>query len=1032
MKHLTILLALLAAAGMRAAPKPNIVLILADDLGFSDIGCYGGEIRTPNLDALAGKGLRFTQFYSAARCCPSRAALMTGLYPHQAQIGDMVDAYARPVREALDSPAYSDRLNPHAPTIAEALRAAGYRTGMSGKWHLGYRAGEWPVARGFDRSFAVIEGAMNYYGFGMQHTGMVTNPPMALDREVFLPPQEGFFATDAFTDHAVRFIREIASDRRPFFLYLAYTAPHWPLHARPDTIAKYRGSYRKIGWDNLRQERYRRLQQAGVVDPRWRLSPRPPGLPAWSDAAPERQDQWDEEMSVYAAQIDEMDQNIGRVLDALRETAQEENTLVMFLSDNGGAAENPNRGLPGAALGGRASYRGYGIAGAHVSSSPFRKTKKFTHEGGIAAPLIVCWPAGIDPLLRGKLAHAASHLIDILPTCLSAAGGSFPREWKGRAAVAPEGVSLAPLLIAGGGLSRSKPLFWEHEGHRAVREGKWKLVASSNEPWELYDMEADRTESSDLSSEQPKLVEDLAAKYEDWSRRVGVRPWPVPASNGVVMPRRPVAEAVADAMRFLRKADGAYVPGRADGELAGYFASAHVNPDGTRSSRKLSFPARHHAYFIFTFLRYHAYTGDREWLLRARDLADWNLARSTPAQAVYASVPYSTFYDGRPGGSRDQDAIEPDKSAFLGKAYLAVYEATADRKYLEAACAVARTLARQQREDGSWPFRVVPETGVIRQDFGGAPVFFVEFFEAMIRHQDAAECRRAHDRALQLMLERNARSGLWGTYHEDIVLKPETYLSAEPMSFTAGYLFRKAADRPEYLELGRAILRAMEGRLVYTNGHAAAPAPAVSEQAGFEHLMPGHTARYCRALAGLHAATGDAQARARALSGMNALTYMQSPPGLFRTFFASVNPGARTRDRPDWYSQHLYTVCHALESMAALPELAPAGQDHLLDSDVFVREIRYGRAEVQFETIAPSRAVLKLSFHPARIEAGSRVLPLSKGAGSAGSEGWWFEPSTGLLTIQHGAGRVTVRGAPGPSSEATIPSQPVLLHRAAM
>lgn len=491
------------------------------------------------------------------------------------------------------------------------------------------------------------------------------------------------------------------------------------------------------------------------------------------------------------------------------------------------------------------------------------------------------------------------------------------------------------------------------------------------------------------------------------------RPESIPVKDGIVQPRRPLPAAMADAMQFLRKADGAYVPGRLDGELAGYFSSAHVNPDGTRSSRRLAFPGRQHAYFIFTFLRYHAYSGEREWLLRARDLADWNLAHSTPTNAVYADVPYSTFLNGKPGGSRDVDAIEPDKCAFLGSGYLAVYEATGERRYLEAAATVARVLAKHQREDGSWPFRVVPETGVIRQDFGGAPVFFVEFFEMLLRHQNQPEWKRAHDQALKFMLERNVEKNLWGTYHEDIVSKPEAYLSAEPMSFTATYLFRQAATRPEYLDMGRKIIRAMEDRLVYTNGHAASPAPAVSEQAGFEHLMPGHTARYCRALAELYAIKGDEQAKRSALSGFNAVTYMQSPPGLFRTFFASVNPKADTSKRPDWYSQHLYTVCHLLEAMSVLPELAPDGADHFLGGDVYLREIRYAPGQVEFQTSAASRSVLKLNFTPKTIPSGRRELPSLKQLPAGKAAGWFFNPSTRLLTIQHEAGPVSVRGDAG-------------------
>lgn len=392
--------------------------------------------------------------------------------------------------------------------------------------------------------------------------------------------------------------------------------------------------------------------------------------------------------------------------------------------------------------------------------------------------------------------------------------------------------------------------------------------------------------------------------------------------DGVVMPCRPVAEAIDRAMEFLKRADGGYVPGRIDGELAGYFTRAHVNEDGSRSERQLAFPARQHAYFIFTFLRYHAHTRQREWLLRARDLADWNLAHSTAGDAAYANLPYSVFSNGKPGGSGDKDSIEPDKGAFLGSAYIALYEATREQRYLAGARAIARTLAGRQNEDGSWPFRVVPEDGVVRQEFGGAPVFFVQFFEDVLRHGDEPDWRRVRDRALRLMLARNIEGNLWGTYHEDVGVKPEGYLSAEPMSFTADYLFRHAKEHPEYVAMGRRILRAMEERLVHTEGHPAAPAPAVSEQAGFEHMMPGHTARHCLALADLYAVSGDGQAKSKAMSGINALTCMQSDAGLFRTFFQLRNARRPGRQGPNWYSQHLYTVCHVLEAMPLLPGIA--------------------------------------------------------------------------------------------------------------
>ena len=375
-------------------------------------------------------------------------------------------------------------------------------------------------------------------------------------------------------------------------------------------------------------------------------------------------------------------------------------------------------------------------------------------------------------------------------------------------------------------------------------------------------------------------------------------------------------------------------------------------------------------------------------------------------------MPYSTFSDGKPGGSKDEDSIEPDKAAFLGSAYVAVCEATGDKKYLAGARAVAATLARHQREDGSWPFRVVPEDGLVWQDLGGAPVFFVEFFERMLRHENEPAYQRACDQALKLMLQRNVKRNLWGTYHEDIVSKPEDYLSAESMSFTAAYLFRRAKGHPECVEMGRGILRRMEERLVHTEGHAAAPAPAVAEQLGFAHIMPGHTARYCLALAELYAVTHDEQVKRRAASGISALTYMQSPEGLFRTFFHTVNPKARGIKRPNWYSQHLYTVCHVLEAMPGLPEIAPDGQDHLLGSDLFIREIRYSPGEIEFETIAPSRTVLKLSFAPKVVRAGTRELSRVKSPPANDSVGWFFDPATKLLTIRHDGGRVVVLKAP--------------------
>lgn len=391
--------------------------------------------------------------------------------------------------------------------------------------------------------------------------------------------------------------------------------------------------------------------------------------------------------------------------------------------------------------------------------------------------------------------------------------------------------------------------------------------------------------------------------------------------DGVVQPRRPITDAIADAMAFFKKSDGAYVPGHIDGPLAGYFLSAHVETDGTPSHRQFSFPARQHAYFITTFLLYGKYSGQSEWLQRAKDLADWNLAHSTPASDFYGNIPWSVWTEGHGGGSGDKDALEPDKAAFLGTSYLSLYDETKDTRYLDGAKAIAKTLAMRQADDGSWPFRVLPTDGTVRQQFGGAPVYYVQFFEKLLTYDNDPSFQKTYDRSLKLMLDRNVDKNLWGTYHEDIKDKPDDYLSAEPMSFTAIYLFTHSKEHPEYIDMGRKVLAHMEAKLVHTEGHPAAPAPAVSEQAGFQHMMPGHTARYCLALTDLYVATGDQADKKKALSGFNALTYMQSDAGLFRTMFQLVNEKKPHPNREDWYSQHLYTVCHVLQALPLLPEL---------------------------------------------------------------------------------------------------------------
>ncbi|HXG62690.1 MAG TPA: arylsulfatase [Planctomycetota bacterium] len=502
------LLAVQAACGSvpgePRAERPNIVILLADDLGFSDIGGYGGEIETPHLDRLAAEGLRFTQFYNTARCCPTRASLLTGLYPHRAGVGHMV--------EDRGCPGYRGFLNERCVTIAEVLRAAGYRTLMAGKWHVGGARPHWPVDRGFDRYYGLIDGGSNYFKLDRGRT-------MALDGERVSPPAgEPFYMTDAFTDRALEFLDEAGRAGKPFFLYVAFTAPHWPLHAPPEDIAKYRGRYR-AGWDEIRRRRHRKMIELGIVDARWPLSPRDPRAPAWEDVRdPEDRDL---RMAVYAAQVDRMDRNIGRLLGRLEQMGAARNTLVFFLSDNGGCAEEIRRPEdPAAPIGTAGSFASYGLPWANVSNTPFRLYKHWVHEGGIATPLIVRWPAGIR---TSGLVHEPGHVIDLLPTCLEAAGAEYPRRFEGREIEPAAGRSLRPLFE--GKSLGERPLFWEHEGHRAVRKGRWKLVATHKGAWELYDLEADRTEAVNRASRHPEIVGELAALWDAWARESGVLPW---------------------------------------------------------------------------------------------------------------------------------------------------------------------------------------------------------------------------------------------------------------------------------------------------------------------------------------------------------------------------------------------------------------------------------------------------------------------------------------------------------------------------
>jgi arylsulfatase A-like enzyme len=497
------------------AEQPNIVLIMADDMGFSDIGCYGGEIHTPNLDRLAANGLRFGQFYNTARCCPTRASLLTGLYPHQAGVGHMMSD------QGFD--AYRGDLNRSCVTIAEALKPAGYATYMSGKWHVTRHTApdgpkdNWPCQRGFDRYYGTLVGAGSFW------------KPSALTRDNtrLRSYPEGFYYTDAISDNAAQFIRQHRGSRArsPFFLYVAYTSPHWPLHAPREDVDRYRGRYMK-GWDALRAERYARMVEMGLVDPKWPIAPRDEAATAWDEVPPEQQENMDWRMAVYAAQIDRMDRGIGRIVATLEETGQLNNTLIFFLSDNGGCAEGGPWGFErkdGGTLGEDSSYASYGLSWANASNTPFRRYKHWVHEGGISSPLVVHWPAQIEA--RGAIRRQPGHVIDIMATCLDAAGATYPSSYAGQAIEPLEGKSLVPAF-EDGPIER-EAIYWEHEGNRAVRRGKWKLVSKHPGAWELYDLEADRTELTDLADEQPELVAELSALYEVWAQRCGVRPWPV-------------------------------------------------------------------------------------------------------------------------------------------------------------------------------------------------------------------------------------------------------------------------------------------------------------------------------------------------------------------------------------------------------------------------------------------------------------------------------------------------------------------------
>lgn len=515
MKLATLFLSLLTlfCSQIQAAERPNIIIILVDDMGFSDLGCYGGEIPTPNLDALAAGGLRFTQFYNTGRCCPTRASLLTGLYPHQTGIGHMTDDKG--------VPGYQGFLNDRCVTLAEVLRPAGYFTAHTGKWHVGHGDdARLPLQRGFDRFYGVPEGG----GFYFQPKAGRT---VRLGNEVVLgtgqPTPEGWYSTDAWTEYGLRFMDEARAAKKPFFLYLAHNAPHFPLQAAPEDIAKFRGHY-KSGWDKLRAQRHARQKELGLVAAAWPLTPRDATIEAWDALTPEKQDELDLRMAIYAAVMHRLDLAIGTLVAGLKERGALDNTLLLFLSDNGASDEGGLYGKFGDGTPGDAQSDVFlGRAWANASETPFRLYKKNSHEGGIATPLIAHWPAGISA--KGEWRAQPAHVIDLMATCVDLAGTSYPKENNGKPIQPMEGRSLLPAF-------KNEPLqrdalYWEHEGHAAIRVGDMKLVRQGrNGAWELYDMTADRTELNDLAAAQPERVKELAAQWEAWAKRAQVLPYP--------------------------------------------------------------------------------------------------------------------------------------------------------------------------------------------------------------------------------------------------------------------------------------------------------------------------------------------------------------------------------------------------------------------------------------------------------------------------------------------------------------------------
>lgn len=554
-----IVAATLACGFVAAAEQPNIIVILADDLGYSDLGCYGGEMDTPNIDGLAAGGVRFTQLYNSARCCPSRASLMTGLYPSQAGIGDFTTTNPSPTR----GPGYLGRLRDDCVTLAEVLKPAGYGCYYVGKWHMHEQTG--PIKRGFDEFYGYTQG----HSHDQYDAEYYIRLPEGREKE-YDPPADEYYATDVFNDYALEFIRQGQQSGKPWLLFLGHSSPHFPVQAPAERADKYESTYLR-GWDVLREERYARMQEIGLINgDQWTLTPRSivpvdrddiangfsgrPN-PAWDSVDEDRRRDLARRMAVFAAMVEGVDKGVGRIVEHLKQTGDFDNTLILLLSDNGACYEWGPYGFDGTSrrgetilhtgddlrrIGQRGTHHSYGSAWSNLGNTPFRLYKHFTHEGGISTPFIAHWPKGIGS--PDKWIRTPAHVMDIMPTLIEATGASYPSEHDGNAVTPLEGTSLLPLMR--GNDLPARTIGFDHQAAHALRKGDWKIVWSKRMPheieWELYNLAEDRCETNDLAEQFPERVQAMSDEWEQWAKHVGVTYAPLSGE-----PEKPAASTVS-------------------------------------------------------------------------------------------------------------------------------------------------------------------------------------------------------------------------------------------------------------------------------------------------------------------------------------------------------------------------------------------------------------------------------------------------------------------------------------------------------